>query len=281
MKANIGIRAHDIEPLPLEQLVKEISSKGLSSVQLALAKSFGDQFQTGLGSLSPGLAHHIGRAFRNENLQIALLGCYINMIHPDQKERRKSLDRFKEHIRFARDFGCGIVGTETGNVNADIVYTEENFTEKPYQEVVESVRELVEEAEKHGVIVGIEGGINHPIHTPQRMKRLLDDINSNNLQVIFDPANYLTPDNYLEQEQVFAEAFELFGDRIVILHAKDIVIEDNWIKMVPVGTGLLNYDAVFSYIKKQKPFVNILLESTKEPHITNSIAFLQEKYEKA
>ncbi|MGM0904110.1 MAG: sugar phosphate isomerase/epimerase family protein [Bacillota bacterium] len=281
MKANIGIRAHDIEPLPLEQLVKEISSKGLSSVQLALAKSFGDQFQTGLGSLSPGLAHHIGSAFRNENLQIALLGCYINMIHPDQKERRKSLDRFKEHIRFARDFGCGIVGTETGNVNADIVYTEENFTEKPYQEVVESVRELVEEAEKHGVIVGIEGGINHPIHTPQRMKRLLDDINSNNLQVIFDPANYLTPDNYLEQEQVFAEAFELFGNRIVILHAKDIAIEDNWIKMVPVGTGLLNYDAVFSYIKKQKPFVNILLESTKEPHIANSIAFLQEKYEKA
>jgi L-ribulose-5-phosphate 3-epimerase len=281
MKANIGIRAHDLEPLPLEKLVKEISGKGLSSVQLALAKSFGDQFQTGLGSLSPGLAHHIGSAFRNENLQIALLGCYINMIHPDSKERRKSLDRFKEHIRFARDFGCGIVGTETGNVNADIVYTEENFTEKPYQEVVESVRELVEEAEKHGVIVGIEGGINHPIHTPQRMKRLLDDINSNNLQVIFDPANYLTPENYLDQEQVFAEAFELFGDRMVILHAKDIVIEENWIKMVPVGTGLLNYDAVFSYIKKQKPFINILLESTKEPHINNSIAFLQEKYEKA
>jgi L-ribulose-5-phosphate 3-epimerase len=281
MKANIGIRAHDIEPLPLEQLVKEISSKGLSSVQLALAKSFGDQFQTGLGSLSPGMAQHIGSAFRKENLTISVLGCYINMIHPDQSERRKSINRFKEHIRFARDFGCSIVGTETGNVNADIVYTEENFTEKPYQEVVESVRELVAEAEKHGVIVGIEGGINHPIHTPQRMKRLLDDIDSHNLQVIFDPANYLTPENYLNQEQVIAEAFELFGDRIVILHAKDIVIEDGWVKMVPVGTGLLKYDAVFNYIKRQKPYINILLENTKEPHINNSIAYLQEKYEKA
>ncbi len=51
------------------------------------------------------------------------------MIHPDCHVRRKELERFKEHIRFARDFGCSIVGTETGNVNPDIVYTEENFKE--------------------------------------------------------------------------------------------------------------------------------------------------------
>ncbi|WP_462413041.1 sugar phosphate isomerase/epimerase family protein [Neobacillus sp. Marseille-QA0830] len=280
MKANIGIRAHDVPDLPLEELTKEIAGKGLTGVQLALAKSFPD-INTGLGSLSPGLARHIGDAFRNENLQVAVLGCYINMIHPDPVERRKVLDRFKEHIRYACDFGCSIVGTETGNVHAEIHYTEENFAEQPYQDVVESVRELVSEAEKFGVIVGIEGGINHPIHTPQRMKRLLDDIPSNNLQVIFDPANFLSMENYQHQEQVFEEAFELFGDRIAIVHAKDIVIEDNWIKMVPVGKGILNYDAVFKYLKYQKPLINILLEDTREPFINGSIAYLQEKFEKA
>ncbi|OCA89404.1 MULTISPECIES: sugar phosphate isomerase/epimerase [unclassified Bacillus (in: firmicutes)] len=279
MKANIGIRAHDIEHLPLEQLASVVSRKGLTSVQLALAKSFGSDFETGFGTLSPGYAHHIGNAFRKENIQIAVLGCYINMIHPNDTERIKELDRFKEHIRFARDFGCSIVGTETGNINPENVYTEENFTEGPYQKVVNSVRELVSEAEKHGVIVGIEGGINHPIHTPQRMKRLLEDINSNNLQVIFDPVNYLTVDNYLYQEEVFKEAFELFGERIVILHAKDYIIENNRVKMVPVGTGLLNYKAVFRYIKKNKPFINILLENTREPYINDSIAFMQKEYE--
>ncbi|WP_251551565.1 sugar phosphate isomerase/epimerase family protein [Neobacillus muris] len=280
MKANIGIRAHDVPSLSLEQLTKEIAGKGFTGVQLALAKSFPD-INTGLGSLSPGLARYIGGAFRKENLQIAVLGCYINMIHPDVTERRKVLERFKEHIRYARDFGCSIVGTETGNVHAEIHYTEDNFTEQPYQQVVESVRELVSEAEKFGVIVGIEGGVNHPIHTPQRMKRLLDDIPSNNLQVIFDPANFLTIDNYQHQEQVFAEAFELFGDRIVILHAKDFVIDDNWVKMAPVGKGLLNYDAVFKYIKYQKPHINILLEDTREPHLSHSKNYLQEKFEKA
>ena len=281
MKANIGIRAHDMDNVPLEQLTKTISEKGLTSVQLALAKSFSDYFATGTGSLSPGYAYQISRAFEKEDIQIAVLGCYINMIHPDDEERRKALDRFKEHIRFAQSFGCSIVGTETGNVNADIIYTEDNFGEVPYQMVLESVTELVEEAEKFGVIVGIEGGINHPIHTPKRMKRLLDDIKSDNIQVIFDPANYLTPKNYLHQEEVYEEAFELFGDRIVIVHAKDIVVKDNSIQMVPVGTGQLNYDAVFRYFKYNKPFINILLENTREPHIDKSILFLKEKYDQA
>ena len=46
---NIGIRAHDIENLPLEELVQEIASKGLTSVQLALGKSLSD-VNTELGS---------------------------------------------------------------------------------------------------------------------------------------------------------------------------------------------------------------------------------------
>jgi len=276
---NIGIRAHDIENLPLEELVQEIANKGLTSVQLALSKSF--DFDTSLGRLSPGMAHHIGSAFRKHNIQIAVLGCYINMIHPDQDERRKALERFKEHIRYARDFSCSIVGTETGNVNADIVYTVENFKEEPFQQVVSSVRELVEEAEKFGVIVGIEGGVNHPIYSPKVMKRLLDTVDSNNLQVIFDPVNFLTIENYMRQEEIFNEAIELFGNQIAILHAKDFIVEDNQLKPIAVGKGLLDYDVVIRLIKSKKPFINILMEETTDPFIEESIEFLRDKYTSA
>jgi L-ribulose-5-phosphate 3-epimerase len=280
MLPNIGIRAHDIEGHSIENVANEVANKGLTFVQLALKKSLKD-INSDLGSLSPGFGHAMGSTFRKKDIQIAVLGCYINMIHPNQQIRRKELNRFKEHIRFARDFGCSIVGTETGNVYAEIKYTEENFTEQPFLEVVESVKELVAEAEKFGVIVGIEGGINHPIHTPQRMKRLLDLVPSNNLQVIYDPANFISLENYQNQEAVIQEAFELFGDRMVILHAKDFIIEDQQVKIVAVGQGMLNYDALFQYLKNKKPFITILLESTKEPYIDGSIAYLREKYERA
>lgn len=271
---NIGIRAHDIENRPLEELVKEIAGKGFTSVQLALSKSF-DEINTEKGSLSPGLAHYIGSAFSRKHIQIAVLGCYFNMIHPDQVERRNGIERFKEHIRFARDFGCSIVATETGNVHPEISYTEENFKEEPFLEVVDSVRELVKEAEKFGVIVGIEAGVNHPVYSPKVMKRLLDTIDSNNLQVILDPVNLLTVDTYENQLEIFQEAMELFGDRVVVLHAKDFIIENNQLLPTAVGKGLLNYEFILNMIKKKKPFINILLEETKEPYIDESVAFLK------
>jgi L-ribulose-5-phosphate 3-epimerase len=273
---NIGIRAHDIENLPLEELVQEVAGKGLTSVQLALSKSI-EGVNTELGSLSPGFAHYVASAFAKHNVQIAVLGCYFNMIHPDLAERSKGMERFKEHIRFARDFGCSIVATETGNVNPEIFYTEENFKEEPFLEVVESVSELVKEAEKFGVIVGIEAGVNHPIYSPKVMKRLLDSINSNNLQVILDPVNLLTIDTYQNQEEIFQEAMDLFGDRVVILHAKDFTIENNQLVPTAVGKGLLNYEYIIKEIKKKKPFINILLEETKEPFIEESIAYLRGK----
>ncbi|QCJ44703.1 sugar phosphate isomerase/epimerase [Bacillus sp. S3] len=280
MIANIGIRAHDIQNPSLEEVADVVAKKGLTSVQLALKKSLTD-VNSELGSLSPGFAHTIGSIFKRRDLHIAVLGCYINMIHPDLTQRRMELDRFKEHIRFARDFGCSIVGTETGNVRAEMVYTEENYQEQPFLEVVESVKELVQEAEKFGVIVGIEGGINHPIHTPLLMKRLLDLIPSNNLQVIYDPANFISRDNYQHQDAVIQEAFDLFGDRMVILHAKDFIIEDDQVKMVPVGHGLLHYDVLFHFVKRKKPYITILMESTTEPHIDGSMAYLLDQYEKA
>ncbi|MEH7493132.1 sugar phosphate isomerase/epimerase family protein [Neobacillus niacini] len=277
---NIGIRAHDIENLPLEELVQEIAGKGLTSVQLALSKSLED-VNTELGSLSPGLARYVASAFSKHNVQIAVLGCYFNMIHPDLVERKKGIERFKEHIRFARDFGCSIVATETGNVNAEIFYTEENFKEEPFLEVVESVRELVKEAEKFGVIVGVEAGVNHPVYSPKVMKRLLDSIDSNNLQVILDPVNLLTIDTYQNQEEIFQEAMELFGDRVVILHAKDFVLEDKQLVPTAVGKGLLNFDYILNVLKKKKPYMNILLEETKEPFISESVALLKDKYQQA
>ncbi|MFN7252670.1 MAG: sugar phosphate isomerase/epimerase family protein [Anaerobacillus sp.] len=274
---NIGIRAHDIEKLPLEELVKVIADKGLTSVQLALAKSL--DFNTANGSLSPGIAYHVGSAFRQKNIQIAVLGCYINMIHPDKEERRKALERFKEHLRYARDFGCSIVGTETGNVNAEMGYTEENFKEEPFGEVVTSVRELVAEAEKFGVIVGVEAGVNHPIYSAAALKRLLDNVPSNNLQVILDPANLITADTYKDQDEIIKEAFELLGDRLAIIHAKDFVIEEGKLKFVPIGTGQLNYDLIMKLVKEKKPFINILMEDTQEPYIDGSISYLRNKYE--
>ncbi|HHW57200.1 MAG TPA: sugar phosphate isomerase/epimerase [Clostridia bacterium] len=275
---NIGIRAHDLGNLSIEKLAESVARNGIKAVQLALTKSF-PELNLQIGSLSPGLGQYIRDIFHKYNIQIAVLGCYVNIIHPDLKERHRLLEFFKEHIRYARDFGCSVVGTETGNVHVEMGYTPDNFSEKAFIEVVKSVRELVEEAEKFGVIVGVEPGVNHPVYSPRMMKRLLDEVPSNNLQVIFDPANLLTVENYTHQEEIFCEAMELFGDHIVVIHAKDFVIENNKLVFVPAGKGLLNYRVLFKMIKYKKPYINILVENTKGFDINKSIEYLERVYE--
>lgn len=273
----IGARAHDFGKFSVVEMARRIGERDVDSIQLALTKAITD-FKYDLGMLSPGLAKYIKETFQRQGLSIAVLGCYVNIAHPDKLERGILLEKFKEHIRYSRDFGCSIIGTETGSVNHDYSFNPENHGEAALQTLIDSVRALVKEAERFGVIVGIEGVTSHIVNTPERMKIVLDTIDSNNLQVIFDPVNFLSIENYKQQDEMMEKSFKLFGDRIAIIHAKDFIIEDNQMKTVEAGKGLLNYNILMKLIKSHKPYIEILLENAKVETIDESIGMLKDTY---
>jgi sugar phosphate isomerase/epimerase len=259
----IGVRAHDFGRLPAEELASKIAASELSCVQLAVGKAIaGITLKPGL--LNPGLAFDIGEAFHRHGLQIAVLGCYVNPIHPDLSARRSLLTLFKEHLRFARDFGCGLVALETGSTNADYTPHPDNHGEAAFQDSLLSIAELAAEAERFGVLVGIEGVASHVVSTPRKMRRMLDEVGSANLQVVFDPVNLLTTENHSEQERVIGDSLDMFGDRIVAIHAKDFVVEQGQLRPVAAGGGKLRHDLVMRFAVEEKPGISILLEDTTE-----------------
>jgi sugar phosphate isomerase/epimerase len=270
----LGVRAHDFGKLPVEELARRIAGKGFSCVQLAPPKAIVG-FDTDLGRLTPGFACHVKEAFQRQQLEIAVLGCYINLADPDVGQRQRQLARFKEYLRHARDFGCSVVGTETGSVNPDFSFHPGNRGEEAFQTVLGSVREMVAEAERFGVFVGIEGVERYVISDPPRIRRLLDGIGSNNLQIIFDPVNLLSVENYHRQDAIITESFELFGDKIAILHAKDFVVEGGSLRSVLSGQGMLNYGLLMDLIKARKPYINILMEDTHPETVEDGVRFLR------
>jgi L-ribulose-5-phosphate 3-epimerase len=269
----IGVRAHDFGKLPAEELAAKIAAKGASCVQLAVTKAIAG-VDLVPGRLSPGLAFHIGQAFLRRGIQIAVLGCYINPIHPDPDTRAGLLGFFREHIRVARDFGCGIVALETGSLNADYSPNPENGGDAAFNDLIGSISTLVEEAEKFGVTVGIEGAATHVIGTPRRMRQAVDAIGSGNLQVVFDPVNLLTPDGLGDQAEMISESFELFGDRMAVIHAKDFTLRDGKLAAVPAGRGGLNYGLLMGKLRERKPLISILLEHAGEDAAEECIRFL-------
>ncbi|WP_068728509.1 sugar phosphate isomerase/epimerase [Paenibacillus sp. DMB5] len=272
---HLGIRAHDFPGHSLPELIAKLKHYRFSHIQLAVRKSFPASVPS-LSSLSPGTAVYYGESFRQSGIKIAVLGCYVNIIDPDPGKRQQALQDFSTHLRLARDFGASLVGTETGSVGSG--YTPDNFTEEAFQEVVASVKWMVAEAERFGVTVGIEAGQNHPLHSARLAKRLLELVPSNNLQIILDCANLMSPDNYRQQEAVIAEALELLGDRIAVIHLKDFTVEDGKIVIVPVGQGQLHFAPILQYMKYKRPHIQGLLESTTEPFLQDSVDLLHRLY---
>jgi sugar phosphate isomerase/epimerase len=235
----------------------------MTCAQLAVNKAIAG-LDLKAGDMNPGLAWHIGRAFQKHGVQIAVLGCYINPANPDPVTRGQSLQWFKDHLRYARDFGCAIVGLETGTPTVDYSPHPDTQSEPAFQTMLSSIAELVECAEHHGAIVCIEAVTVHTVSTPKRMKRVLDTIRSSNLQVIFDPVNLINQDNYKDQDRIMQESFDLFGDRIAIIHAKDFKIENGVYKQVKTGEGILNHKLFMNWVTARKPGISILLEEASE-----------------
>lgn len=273
-----GVRGHDFGKLPTESLAKAIADKGYDCLQLALAKALSDVDST-TGKLSVALAQQVAQTFARHGVTVAVLGCYINPLHPDPIARAGGMARFKEHLRYAHGFGTRIVGTETGSVRADYGRAPENQSEACLQSLIRSIAELTNEAERFGTILCIEAVTSHVVSTPKRMHQVLTAVGSNHLQVIFDPVNLLDASNWQQQDDIFREAFDLFGDRIQVLHAKDAVLTDGAPKVVPVGQGLVNYPLVIDLLRQTKSLTYALLEDTKPQFLDDSRRHLQKLVE--
>ncbi len=277
---NLGVRAHDFGKLPAEELARQIAAHGLNCVQLAPVKAIAG-FDQDIDGIPAAFAHEVRDTFRRHGIHISVLGCYINLGDRDPASRRPQLERFKHHLRAAKAFGCDIVGTETGSLNADYSRHPDNGGEEAFAIVLESVRELVREAETCGVNVCIEAVERYVISSPERLRRLVDAVSSPNLRVIYDPVNLLWSTNCDHESEIVDAAHRLLGEHIRILHAKDYTIDGGAFRELCAGQGRLDYRRVLGWLKSQPRTIDILLENTHPASIARTIAFVQQAYREA
>lgn len=278
---NLGIRAHDVKPLPFEELVKEIHDEGFGCCHLALYRAI-QEFPVDTEALTPGLAMYLKKVFAKYDVDVAILGCYKNLGNPDPAQLAEITESYKAHIRLASVLGCGMVGTETGAVNTEYRYEPANGSEEALQIFIENLKPVVEYAEKMGVIFAIEPVWSHIVCNGERCRRVLDAIHSPNLQVIFDPVNQLNRENCDRHEDLIREAFDLYGKEIAAVHAKDYRIDEKGeLVSVAAGLGELNYGLLMEYLKKRKPHIHVTLEDTVPENALAARDYVWKKYQEA
>ena len=259
----LGIRLHDIKKAPLEERLAIAHEQGFACGHLALAKVI-SEYPVDDGALTPGYAMYLKKIFAENQLDVAVLGCYLNLANPNPASLAKNTHRYLAHIRFASLLGAGVVG---------------NHSEEALKIFINNLCPVVSYAEKMGVIVAIEPVYKHIVCNPKRARKVLDAIGSPNLQIIFDPVNLLDICNYKDRDAIIAEAIDVLGEDIAMVHIKDFKMENNSLVSVAAGTGEMNYDRIIRFMKERKPHIHATLENTVPENAVASRKYIQRLWE--
>lgn len=266
-----GCRAHDLtEARTLEDLGAACEHQGVHYVQLALGKSFpglaGD-----FNELNPGLGAHVRRALAAHNVEVAVMGCYFNLIDANPAVRAAGIRKFESYLQHARSFGASIVASETGSVDQSFRYTEANFTDEAFEEAASVIERLVQVGERCGTIVGIEPGVNHPIHDIETCERLVERIDFTYLGFVFDATALITPQTAPDQLAMAARFLDRLGDRVVASHVVDYRVEsvgaagrvEPCIVRCNLGEGQLDVDGLLKLLDGVLPYGYVITEFTE------------------
>lgn len=272
-----GLRAHDFGRQPAEALAETLSAYKPGCIQLAPSKALPD-ISPEPGALDSALARRIARAFADRGIAIAVLGCYINPVHPEPEARENHLRRFEESLRLARDFGCPVVGTETGSLNPDCSRHPDTEGEAAFDSLCRAVERLARKAEECGCVIGLEPvAEQHTLSSIEKTRRLLESVDSDAIGIIFDPVN-LVPSSGLSEsfESFFGRAASAFGERIVAVHAKDYaMIEGRKSPAMPAGSGIMDYASLFRMLGRIAPQAPVILENASPSNAPATMDFVE------
>ena len=287
---NIGFRAHDFGTFSsVEDLGKTVSQvRSPSFIQLALGKvikpsrSWQEWDEEYISGVRDTLASY--------GVSIAVVGCYINPVHPDGEKRKENIVRFKTSLRLNRAFGCPVVATETGSWTPDISYNVETYTDKVFTILLESVEQMLDEAEKNGCICALEAvSGHHTICSVERMMKVLDTFKSDHLKVVYDPVNLVPVNGIREldgsyparasaqaQRRFYTEALDAFSSHICAIHCKDYVLDEKGFKKgnLPALTGVFDWENFFKELRKRGLDVPVLLENHNPATLSQTLSAL-------
>ena len=287
---NIGFRAHDFgsfsDAAALGRRVSEIQTP--SSIQLALnkviptARKWKDWDDEYINTQREILASF--------GISTAVIGCYINPVHPDKDEREVHLKRFERSLELTKAFGCKVVGTETGSLTPDISYSLETQNDSVFETFLSSLDRMLNKAIKEDAICAIEPvAFRHTLSTARKTQKVLDTFKDEHLKIIFDPVNLIPQCGIPEadgstktiptreaQAAFYNEALDIFEGRICIIHAKDFKLTDEGYKKgnLPILTGVFAWNDFFKELRKRNINVPILLENHNPETLKETLSAL-------
>ena len=191
----------------------------------------------------------IKAAAKENKLSIAALSGTFNMIHPDVKVREKGLRSIGILIRNAKVLGTNVVSICTGSRDEKDMWQEHPRNNDPdaWRDLCVTLEKTLKIAEEEQVFIAFEPELGNVINSTKKGRQLLTDMRSQNLKVIFDPANLFEKASQKEIQRLIAEGLDNLGEHVVLAHAKDRKADGSF---AAAGTGIIPFGYFISELKK-------------------------------
>lgn len=199
-----------------------------------------------LESLSTTYLKEVRRAAFALGLDIYALDIHNNFVQPDEEKRRREVERVKRWIGIGAELGVKLIRIESGRWGTARSFDElmkMRGVEKPLpgytnddavEWVVDSIYQCLDEAEKHGIILGLE---NHWGLTTRAedMLKILRRIDSKYFGAVMDTGNFI--ENTYEQ-------LEAIAPYTVMVHAKTYFGGGLWYEVE------IDYSRIFEILRR-------------------------------
>ena len=259
-------------PGALDEALAAIVSHRMSCAHLSFA-SLGIR---GLpDELDETLCRTVREAFDRRGVRLAAVSATFNAIHPDRTLRQREIRRAQRIIQGCRVLGTKVVTLCSGTRDSNDMWRGHPDNAKPeaWTELRGTLDRLLPLAEAHGVVLGIEPERANVIDSAVKARRLLDEVKSRQLRIIFDGANLFDPGDLSDMTAVLQEAFELLGPDIEMVHAKDITGNEAK-RDQAAGTGKLDWPTYFRLMKNSGFDGPLMLHNLKPSQVAGSIQFV-------
>jgi sugar phosphate isomerase/epimerase len=211
----------------------------------------------------------IMKAFAAENVVIAEVGAWVNMLDPASEKRRSNLNYVIERMALAEAVGARCCVDYAGSFSPKIPWGPDprNLSDEFFDGTVENCRKIVDEIKPTRTVFTIEMmGWNLP-DSPDAYLRLIKAVDRKAFAVHMDVCNGINcPSKFYENAKFIRECFNKLGRWIVSCHAKDLQwipeLNVHFLEVVP-GRGSVDYRAYLTVLSQLPIDAPLMLEHLK------------------
>jgi sugar phosphate isomerase/epimerase len=204
-----------------------------------------------------GLIKAFRAAAEKNNILIAEVGVWNNLLDPDDSARKENLNKNIESLHLAEEIGakcCVNISGARGEI-WDGPYPG-NYSDETFDMIVENVRYILDTVRPASAFYTLEPMPYMLPDSPDTYLELIEAIDRKQFAVHLDPVNMISsPQKFFRNAEFIKECFRKLGPYIKSVHAKDIIIRPKLtvhLDECRPGLGSLDYGVLLQELSRLK-----------------------------